>query len=159
MHQNTHGPTVHRLPPKKNLHYLSAVLYSKHILSGLGFGAIPRVQFDGNFALPRLTRLSSLRLARVFPVLQRWWGKILAPHYGARIGWESFSSYVGQGGAGMGQEKTMQDGNKDLILRPRLAPLPSLCNSPKSFNFFFFTFHIFNFYFLLLLIFFLTFLN
>ena len=28
---------------------------------------------DGNFALPRLTRLSPLRLVRVFPAPQRWW--------------------------------------------------------------------------------------
>ena len=33
---------------------------------------------------------------------------------------------VMRGGAGMGQEKSMQGGGKDPILWPRLAPLPSL---------------------------------
>ena len=32
-----------------------------------------------------------------------------------------------RGGAGMGQEKSMRGGGEDLILRPRPAPLPSLC--------------------------------
>ena len=33
---------------------------------------------------------------------------------------------VMRGGAGMGQEKSMRDGGKDPILRPRPAPLPPL---------------------------------
>jgi len=40
------------------------------------------------------------------------------------MGQENFP--VMQGGAGMGQEKSMRGGGKDLILRPRPTPLSSL---------------------------------
>ena len=37
-----------------------------------------------------------------------------------------------RGGAGMGQEKSMRGGGEDPILRPRLAPLPSLLTSTHA---------------------------
>ena len=36
---------------------------------------------------------------------------------------------VMRGGAGIGQEKSIRGGDEDPILRPRSAPLPSLCMS------------------------------
>ena len=41
-------------------------------------------------------------------------------------GWGEKVFPVMRGGAGMGQDKTIRDGDEDPILRPRPAPLPSL---------------------------------
>ena len=42
-------------------------------------------------------------------------------------GWSEKVFPVMRGRAGMGQDKTMQGGDEEPILRPRPAPLPSLC--------------------------------
>ena len=41
-------------------------------------------------------------------------------------GWGEKVFPIMRGGAGMGQDKTMQGGDEDPILRPHPAPLPSL---------------------------------
>ena len=44
-------------------------------------------------------------------------------------GWGGKVFPIMRGGAGMGQDNTIQGGDEDPILRPRLAPLPSLKGS------------------------------
>ena len=53
----------------------------------------------------------------------RWGGASWGPK---GRGWSEKVFPVMQGGAGMGQDKTMRGGDEGLILRPRPAPLPSL---------------------------------
>ena len=56
-------------------------------------------------------------------------GQGFAGPQGAGMGLESFPRHAGW--AGMVQDKTMRDGDKDPILQPRPAPLPSLNENIK----------------------------
>ena len=58
-------------------------------------------------------------------------GRGFAGPQGVGMGWESIPRHAGRGGAGIGQDKTMQGGDEDPILQPHPAPLPSLLHKHK----------------------------